>query len=306
MSRPEVSVVIPSFRRQDETIRAVRSVMLQTGIDFEVLVVDDASPEPLEVPTPLLADARMRLIRLAENGGPAAARNAGVEASRGAYIAFLDSDDFFLPHSLAPRLTWLRSQEADRPLLAAAPVWRWVPTLSAQLAVPIGADDAAVFASGCWYFPGSTAIFSRETWNKIGPLDANLRRLEDFEWGLRLARSGGALVISPMPASVVRRSPPAGLAAVTGAARRIASRYEPGAPNGLPPSVYRRLSAYLALELANAAYGEKHYARFGVELIRSFTLRPRRGLHQTDWWRTRAARREELAFIENLATHAGP
>ncbi len=47
MSRPEVSVVIPSFRRQDETIRAVRSVMLQTGIDFEVVVVDDASPEPL-------------------------------------------------------------------------------------------------------------------------------------------------------------------------------------------------------------------------------------------------------------------
>src|SRR4051794_39277034 len=122
--RPEVSIVVPSFARQDQTLRAVRSAFRQDEIDLEVVVVDDASPIPLRLPGDLAAEPRLRLIRLSQNGGPAAARNAGVAATRGEHVAFLDSDDFLLPDTLAPRLRWLTERGDGRPLLAASPVWR--------------------------------------------------------------------------------------------------------------------------------------------------------------------------------------
>ena len=191
MSRPEVSVVIPSFRRQDETIRAVRSVMLQTGIDFEVLVVDDASPEPLQVPTPLLADARMRLIRLAENGGPAAARNAGVEASRGAYIAFLDSDDFFLPRQSRTAVD-LAARPGGRPT---TPGGRTRLAMGADV---VGATCGTHCRGRCRGFRVRLLVFPR--------LDGNLlaRNLEQDRTARSESPSPGGFRMGPAPGKVWR------------------------------------------------------------------------------------------------------
>ncbi|WP_407653245.1 glycosyltransferase family 2 protein [Azospirillum isscasi] len=92
-----VSVVIPVWNEIEVACRAVRSVLDQTHRNLEVLVVDDGSTEDT---TPLKrlaeADGRVRLIRQS-NRGPAAARNLGMDKARGEYIAFLDSDDLFLP-----------------------------------------------------------------------------------------------------------------------------------------------------------------------------------------------------------------
>src|SRR5581483_4092374 len=92
----DLAVIIPTYGRAPKTLRAIRSVTAQMGPRIETIVVDDASPEPF-VPAPDVSDAGLRVFRLPQNGGPAAARNAGVEASRAPYIAFLDSDDFLLP-----------------------------------------------------------------------------------------------------------------------------------------------------------------------------------------------------------------
>ncbi|HEY2030287.1 MAG TPA: glycosyltransferase family 2 protein [Myxococcales bacterium] len=88
-----VSVVIPCYG--GETLpRALASVAAQTRAPLEVIVVDDASPVPL-------AAEGARLIRLEHNQGPANARNAGWDAARGTYVAFLDSDDAWHPQKLA-------------------------------------------------------------------------------------------------------------------------------------------------------------------------------------------------------------
>lgn len=92
-----VSVVIPFFNECDLACRAARSVLDQTHPRMEVILVDDGSTEDLAPIDALVrADDRVRLIRQS-NCGPGSARNHGMHAARGSYIAFLDADDVFLP-----------------------------------------------------------------------------------------------------------------------------------------------------------------------------------------------------------------
>src|SRR5262245_25465113 len=93
-----VSVIVPTFNRADTIKRGIRSVQAQTFTDWELIVVDDGSTDNT-VALIEGCDPRLKLIRQ-ENQGTAGARNAGLHASAGSYIAFLDSDDEWLPHHL--------------------------------------------------------------------------------------------------------------------------------------------------------------------------------------------------------------
>jgi glycosyltransferase involved in cell wall biosynthesis len=95
---PMVSVIMPTFNRADTIRRAIRSVQAQTFTDWELIVVDDGSTDAT-VALIEGCDPRLKILRQ-ENQGTAGARNAGLRASAGSYIAFLDSDDEWLPHHL--------------------------------------------------------------------------------------------------------------------------------------------------------------------------------------------------------------
>ncbi len=104
---PAVSVVIP-FRSRIEWLReAVRSVLDQTWDDFEVIVVDDGSDET-GAPSLGFDEPRMRYIRQ-DHKGRSAARNNGIALSRGSLVAFLDSDDLFLPTKLERQVAMMRA-----------------------------------------------------------------------------------------------------------------------------------------------------------------------------------------------------
>jgi glycosyltransferase involved in cell wall biosynthesis len=94
---PSFSVIIPTYGRPQWLAEAIDSVRAQTLQDYELIVVDDASPDAVHVEP----DPRIRLIRRDANGGAAAARNTGVEAARGRYLTFLDDDDVYTPERLA-------------------------------------------------------------------------------------------------------------------------------------------------------------------------------------------------------------
>jgi glycosyltransferase involved in cell wall biosynthesis len=94
---PKFTVIIPTYGRSVLLAEAVASVLAQSFTDFECIVVDDASPEPARLPD----DARLRLIVRERNGGPPAARNTGIAAATGEYVAFLDDDDVWCPERLA-------------------------------------------------------------------------------------------------------------------------------------------------------------------------------------------------------------
>ncbi|MEL6552775.1 MAG: glycosyltransferase family 2 protein [Cyanobacteria bacterium J06621_11] len=98
LERPLLTIIIPTYQRPDLLQRAVKSALAQRientqDTAVEVLVVDDCSPEPVELP----AHSRLKLLRLATNRGGAAARNEGAQAASGRYVTYLDDDDQLLP-----------------------------------------------------------------------------------------------------------------------------------------------------------------------------------------------------------------
>ena len=104
---PLVSVIIPTYNRASLIDRAVASVLGQTRDDLELVVVDDGSTD---VTVDLLAgyrsDPRFHILCLPQNRGVSAARNAGAGATGAPWIAFLDSDDEWLPDKLSRQLRW--------------------------------------------------------------------------------------------------------------------------------------------------------------------------------------------------------
>ena len=101
-----VSVVIPAFNAETTIEQAIASARRQTERRLEIIVVDDASSDQTSaiVADAAKADARVRLLRQPANAGPAAARNQGIAAAKGDWIALLDADDSYLPERLAKLL----------------------------------------------------------------------------------------------------------------------------------------------------------------------------------------------------------
>ena len=100
----KVSVIIPVFNRPEAVRRAIDSVLTQTCQDFEIIVVDDASTDATPAVVAAFTDPRVRLFRHERNRGGSAARNTGIRASSAPYVAFLDSDDEWLPTKLERQL----------------------------------------------------------------------------------------------------------------------------------------------------------------------------------------------------------
>ena len=110
---PTVSVIIPTYNRAHLVGRAIRSVLNQTYQDFELIVVDDGSTDNTGEVVRSFNDDRIKCIRHEENKGGGAARNTGIRAAWGEYIAFLDSDDEWLPENLEKKVRALNSTPAD-------------------------------------------------------------------------------------------------------------------------------------------------------------------------------------------------
>jgi len=110
-----VSVIMPAFNAQDCVVAALQSVMDQTEQDFEVIVVDDCSSDETAAVVSAFAkrEPRVRLITLAANVGPGAARNLAIEAATGSWVALLDADDRYCPSRLEQLLEMATRNGAD-------------------------------------------------------------------------------------------------------------------------------------------------------------------------------------------------
>lgn len=194
-----VSVVIPVFNRQELLLRAVRSVLAQTVRDFELIVVDDGSSEPIaEAVTKLSPDAVY--LRHKHNRGAAAARNAGIARASGHYIAFLDSDDEWHPEKLERQLAFMRRHSECR---ASCTGFALVDEeLARTKRTPPAMTDLDDLLWGCRISPGSTLMVERSLFDLAGPHDETLRRLEDWDWLLVAARHTPILGLADILVSV--------------------------------------------------------------------------------------------------------
>ena len=106
---PTVSVVVPTHNRAHLIGETLRSILTQTLQDFEVIVVDNGSTDGTDRVVAALADPRIRYHWQEDSGLPANSRNVGIRMARGRYIAFLDSDDLWLPRKLALQVEFMEA-----------------------------------------------------------------------------------------------------------------------------------------------------------------------------------------------------
>lgn len=110
---PLISIITPSHNSAQFISETIQSVLNQSFSDWELIIVDDCSSDnSVELIQALVAqDSRIKLMRLSENSGAAVARNRAIEAAQGRYIAFLDSDDLWLPDKLEKQLAFMQAND---------------------------------------------------------------------------------------------------------------------------------------------------------------------------------------------------
>src|SRR5262245_1813867 len=104
LENPKISVIIPTWNRAQSVKRAISSALRQTHPPHEILVCDDGSTDNTEEVVRAMGDSRVRWIAGPHAGCPAVPRNRGIAASKGDWIAFLDSDDAWLPEKLEAQI----------------------------------------------------------------------------------------------------------------------------------------------------------------------------------------------------------
>ena len=183
-----VTAVIPNYNRIDCTIEAIRSALDQTVPIAEIIVVDDASTDLFEDSIFEEMDPRVHLIRHKVNRGGSAARNTGIDAASGEWIAFLDSDDRWLPNKLERQFEAIRGAKsaryfvcgnvlADRGMGVTRP-FNYRPPHEDE-------DISEYFLLQRCAFQTSTLLLPKDVANKTR-FDESLRRHQDWDFVLRL------------------------------------------------------------------------------------------------------------------------
>jgi glycosyltransferase involved in cell wall biosynthesis len=182
---PVVSVIIPTHNRAAMIKEAVASVLTQSFTNFELIVVDDGSTDQTARELAVYGD-RVRVLPQPRRG-VAAARNSGVRIAHGEYLAFLDSDDFWLPDKLRIQTLFMR-QNSDTQICQTGEVWirggiRVNP--KARHAKPCG-DIFRPSLELCLVSP-SAVMMTRKLFERLGGFDESLPLCEDYDLWLRIA-----------------------------------------------------------------------------------------------------------------------
>jgi glycosyltransferase involved in cell wall biosynthesis len=182
-----VSVVIPTYNRRAVVRDAVASACAQEGVAREIIVVDDGSSDASAAALQDEFGRRIRVLRTA-NHGVAAARNRGVAASSGELIAFLDSDDLWLPDKLAVQVAFFAAHP-DAQICQTEEIW-----MRSGVRVNPGArhrkPSGDIFEPSvrlCLVSP-SAAMLRRSLFERVGGFDESLPACEDYDLWLRILR----------------------------------------------------------------------------------------------------------------------
>lgn len=191
-----VSVIIPAYQAVRYISTALASVFAQTFTDYEVIVINDGSPDTAELER-LLESYRAPIFYLSQsNKGPSAARNRGLAVARGRFVAFLDADDYWEPTYLAKQVSFIHHHPAldlvytDAMLTGESPLAgrTFMETTPSEGRVTLEAllsERCTIILSG--------VLARRQSIIKAGMFDEKLKRSEDYDLWLRMARFGALI-----------------------------------------------------------------------------------------------------------------
>ena len=193
------SIVIPCYNRPLLLKRALLSCVQQSSDNFEVIVVDDGSEEDVESVVTSFGDNRIRYHRQ-NNKGAATARNTGIDLAKGEWIAFLDSDDIFLPNKLEFVESCIDSEPADM-IISRANVDRGVEAAWATPQLDLSPEDEITEFMFSRYQVIPTSTFVVKTWlaKKIR-FNETMSLCEDIDFIIRVGGNNACLLYtSPSP-----------------------------------------------------------------------------------------------------------
>jgi glycosyltransferase involved in cell wall biosynthesis len=191
-SPPVVSVVMPAYNVAPFIQETLRSIFAQTFAGYEVIIVNDGSPDTEDLEQALEPYLNRIVYLKQENRGAGAARNAGITAARGEFIAFLDADDLWLPDYLSEQLAFIQSGTydlvyADALLFGESPL---AGRTFMQIAPSNGEVTFQSLISGQCNVITSGVVARRRLILEAGLFDEQLRNSQDFEFWVRLVRHG--------------------------------------------------------------------------------------------------------------------
>ncbi|MHB0950911.1 MAG: glycosyltransferase family 2 protein [Allorhizobium sp.] len=204
---PDVSIVIAAYNAADTIGRAIAGALAQQGVMLEVIVADDCSTDGTRDVVGAIADPRLRLVALTENRGPGGARNAGIDVSRGRWIAVLDADDSMCPDRLACMIGKAEAESAqivvDNLAVVEADGGSRAMFDEHQLATSPELTLSAFIESNVLFrsqhnFGYMKPVFSRQFLADQGlRFDENLRIGEDYMLLASALAAGGKCVVDP-------------------------------------------------------------------------------------------------------------
>ena len=203
-----VSVIIPTRNRAELVVNAVASALRQDFESLEVIAVIDGEDRQTREALDSFFDPRVRVIDLAVTIGGADARNIGVRAARGEWVAFLDDDDEWLPHKLSRQMAAARRSSAAWPVLSSRMVVR---TAECELIRPLRPYQPerpiseflfcrGSLKDGPFALQTSTLLVRRELMLAV-PFRSGLTRHQDWDWALRAGQVSGVefvVIVEPL------------------------------------------------------------------------------------------------------------
>jgi len=278
MSTPQVTVVIPAYNAAWCLERAVESVLAQDFDDFELLVINDGSTDDTAAVVDRFDDPRVQRIDQA-NQGLSAARNRGIRAARGEYVAFLDADDWWLPGKLQAQVQAMQADpelgfcstatEVHSPEGQHLHTWR-CPTIQGDLLQTIFRELAAVAGSG-------SAVMARKAcFERAGLFDENLKSLEDIDMWMRLAAISGYTCIDEPLAAILKhpQSMSRNLKVMRRAAIQVVKKNRKLLPPSLQGSFWRNTLAGVHADYAKGAYRAGRKGAALADVAMAFALAP--------------------------------
>ncbi len=188
--KDKVSIIIPTFNRAAILDRAIQSVLNQTYIDFELIIVDDNSSDNTEDIVSNYTDNRIRYLRHDENKGAGAARNTGIKEAKYEYIAFQDSDDEWAPNKLSKQMNLIRESPPEIGVVYTG-FWRVegdIKTYIPSRNVSQKKGDILLQLLQDNFVGTPTVIARKDCFQKVGLFDENLPCLEDWDLWIRIAK----------------------------------------------------------------------------------------------------------------------
>jgi len=274
---PLVSVVIPAYNAAWCVRRAVDSVLAQTFRDFELIVVDDGSTDETGEALAGYGEA-IRLVRQA-NGGLSSARNAGIAAAIGRYVAFLDADDWWLPAKLARQVALMEA----RPELVFCSTTTIAQTPDGQVlrewrcAADEGQALERIFQVNAFVAgSGSAVLARREAFTRVGGYDETLRSLEDIDMWMRLAAIGGyACIDEPLTVILKRADSMSGnLDVMRDSAIAVMTKNRHLLPAGKRGGFWRAAYAGMLADYAKWEYRRGRAGQAALHLLQGLALAP--------------------------------